>query len=243
MKKYLAEFLGTFTLVLFGCGAAVLAGDRIGSLGIALAFGFAFTAMAYGIGPLSGCHLNPAVSLGMYTAGRMTGKDLGSYIIAQLLGAIAGAAVLLLIATGHLGGYDLAARGLGQNGWGDNYGGEYNIAAAIVFEFIASLLFVIVFLGATQAGVPTELAGVAIGIALTGFYLVGLPLTGASLNPARSLGPALFAGGRAISQLWLFLVVPSIAGIVSGWLYRSGILAKEHVRPRVTEVPEQQPMT
>ena len=228
MKKYLAEFIGTFTLVFLGCGAAVIAGkpDQVGLLGVSFAFGFALIAMAYGIGPISGCYINPAVSLGVYISGRMTGKDLGNYIIAQILGAIAGAAVLALIVTGRLEGYDLAASGLGQNGWGTGYLGEYSLISAIAFEFVATLLFVIMILGATQEGVPTQLAGLAIGITLVVIHIVGIPITGVSVNPARSIGPALFAGGKAISQLWLFLIVPSLGGALAGFLYKAGILEK-----------------
>jgi aquaporin Z len=236
MKKYIAEFIGTFTLVFFGCGSAVLANKvvvggntlgGVGLLGISFAFGFALIAMAYGIGPISGCHINPAVSLGAYTAGRMTGKDLGNYIIAQILGGIVGAGVLALIVTGRLEAYDLAASGLGQNGWGDGYLGEYGILSAIVFEFVATLLFIIVILGSTQNGAPTQIAGLAIGITLVVIHIVGIPVTGVSVNPARSLGPALFAGGQAISQLWLFLIVPSLAGVLAGLLFRNKILELE----------------
>lgn len=236
MKKYIAEFIGTFTLVLLGCGSAVLANKvvvdneaigGVGLLGISFAFGFALIGMAYGIGPISGCHINPAVSLGAYTAGRMTGKDLGNYIIAQLLGAIVGAGVLALIASGRLEGYNLAQNGLGQNGWGDGYLGEYGLISALVFEFVATFLFVTVILGSTQNGVPTQIAGLAIGITLVVIHIVGIPVTGVSVNPARSLGPALFAGGNAISQLWLFLIVPSLAGALAGLLFKNKVLELE----------------
>jgi len=224
MKKYLAEFIGTFTLVLFGCGAAVIAGASVGVLGIAFAFGFALIAMAYGIGPISGCHINPAVSLGVFTAGRMDAKDLVGYIVAQCVGAILAAAVLSVIQCGITGGHDVAAAGLGQNGWGAGYMNEYNLTAAIVFEFVATLLFVIVILGSTQASAPGQIAGLAIGITLVVIHIVGINVTGVSVNPARSLGPALLVGGKAIAQLWLFLVVPSVAGIVAGILFRAKLL-------------------
>ena len=149
MKKYLAEFVGTFTLVLFGCGAAVVAGKSVGVLGIAFAFGFALIGMAYGIGPISGCHINPAVSLGVFTAGRMSGSDLIGYIVGQFLGGLAGAGVLSVIATGAIAGYSVSS-GLGQNGWGAGYLGEYGMTAALVFEFVATMLFVIVILGSTE---------------------------------------------------------------------------------------------
>ncbi|MBZ5552223.1 MAG: aquaporin [Acidobacteriia bacterium] len=225
MKKYLAEFIGTFTLVFFGCGTAVVAGKNVGFLGIAFAFGFALIAMAYGIGPISGCHINPAVSLGVFTAGRMDGKDLVGYIVGQILGALAAAGVLATIANGLLAGYSVTGSGLGQNGWGEGYLGGYSLTAAIVFEFVATLLFLIVILGSTQTGAPTQMAGLAIGITLVVIHILGINITGVSVNPARSLGPAVWVGGRALSQVWMFLLVPSLAGIVGGVLYRSGVLA------------------
>jgi len=224
MKKYLAECIGTFTLVLFGCGAAVIAGGSVGVLGIAFAFGFALIAMAYGIGPISGCHINPAVSLGVFTAGRMSAQDLVGYIVAQCVGAILAAAVLSVIQCGIAGGYDVAASGLGQNGWGAGYMNEYNLTSAVVFEFVATLLFVIVILGSTQAKAPGQIAGLAIGITLVVIHIVGINVTGVSVNPARSLGPALLVGGKAIAQVWLFLIVPSLAGIVAGVLFRAKLL-------------------
>ncbi len=226
MKKYLAEFIGTFTLVLFGCGTAVVAGDKVGFLGIAFAFGFALIAMAYGIGPISGCHINPAVSIGVFTAGRMSFGDLVGYIISQCAGAIIASLVLLTIVTGITGGYDLAAKGLGQNGWGAGYLGEYQLGSAAAFELVATLLFIIVILGSTQQNAPAQFAGLAIGITLVVIHIFGINITGVSVNPARSLGPALLLGGRAVSQLWLFLVMPSIAGIIAGLLFRSKLLEK-----------------
>ena len=226
MKKYLAELIGTFTLVLFGCGTAVIAGESVGVLGIACAFGFALIAMAYGIGPISGCHINPAVSLGAFVSGRLKGSDLAGYIVAQVVGGVLGALVLLMIVKGKLAGYDLAASGLGQNGWGSGYGEEYGISSAMVFEFVATLLFVIVILGSTQARVPTQLAGMAIGITLLVIHILGINVTGVSVNPARSLGPAILVGGQAIQQLWMFLIVPSLAGVIAGFLYKSGTLEK-----------------
>lgn len=216
----MAEFIGTFTLVLFGCGTAVVAGTHVGFLGIAFAFGFALIAMAYGIGPISGCHINPAVSLGVFTAGRMNAKDLIGYIIAQAAGGIAGAAILGVIACGAAA----YTGGLGQNGWGPGYLGEYNLSAGIVFEFVATLLFVIVILGSTGKAAPTSLAGLAIGITLVVIHIFGINITGVSVNPARSLGPALLVGGKALSQVWMFLVVPSVAGIVAGAMFKGKVL-------------------
>jgi aquaporin Z len=223
MRKYLAEFIGTFTLVLFGCGAAVIAGKSVGVLGIAFAFGFALMAMAYGIGPISGCHINPAASLGVFAAGRMSLKDLVGYIVGQGLGGLLAAGVLRMIAQGT-SGYSVAANGLGQNGWGAGHFGEYSLGAAILFEAVATLLFVIVILGSTGKNAPTQFAGLAIGITLVVIHIVGINVTGVSVNPARSFGPALLVGGKALQQVWLFLVVPSVAGLVAGGLFRAKVL-------------------
>ncbi|AWZ20441.1 Aquaporin Z [Roseovarius sp. EC-HK134] len=223
MQKQLAEFIGTFTLVLFGCGAAVLAGGDIGLAGISFAFGFALIGMAYGIGPVSGCHINPAVSLGAVAAGRMSLTTAAGYIVAQILGAVAGAFVLMTIASGKAD-YSLAQNGLGQNGWGPGYLGEYTMTAAFLFEVVASFLFMVVILGATGKGAPAHLAGLAIGIALVVIHLVGINVTGVSVNPARSIGPAVFVGGTALAQLWLFIVAPVIGTVAAGLLFRSGQL-------------------
>ena len=216
MSKLLAEFIGTFTLVLFGCGAAVLGGDHVGQLGIALAFGFAIVAMAYGIGPISGCHVNPAVSLAVFVAGRMSVSDMALYWVAQVLGAVAGAAVLAVIAG--------QAQHLGQNGWGPGYLGEYPLQAAAVFEVVMTALFVIVILGATGEGASPGFAGLAIGITLAVIHIVGIQVTGVSVNPARSLGPAVLAGGQALSQLWLFIVAPAAGAVIGGLAYRLRLL-------------------
>lgn len=226
MRKYIAEFIGTFTLVLFGCGTAVVAGTQVGVLGIAFAFGFALIAMAYGIGPVSGCHINPAVSVSVFVAGRMKIADLIGYILFQCLGAIAAAYVLSHIAAGLLAGYDVAAKGLGQNGWGAGYLGGYSMNAAICFELVATFLFTVVILGSTQDGAPTQIAGLAIGISLVVIHIFGIQISGVSVNPARSLGPALLVGGKAMEQLWVFLLYPTIGGVISGLLFRFGILRK-----------------
>ncbi|MGB6194677.1 MAG: aquaporin [Terracidiphilus sp.] len=225
MKKYLAELVGTFILVFFGVGVAVVAGAKVGIVGIAFAFGFGLIAAAYGIGPISGCHINPAVSLGVWTAGRLKTVDLIGYIVAQCVGAILAAWVLTIIVTGN--GYEIAKGGLGQNGWGPGYQGGYNLTAAIAFEFVATLIFLIVILGSTQKAAPTGFAGLAIGITLFVIHLLGISITGTSVNPARSLGPALFVGGQALSQLWLFLLIPSLGGIAAGLLFRSKALEVE----------------
>ncbi|HEY6489596.1 MAG: aquaporin [Terracidiphilus sp.] len=228
MKKYFAELVGTFILVLFGCGTAVVAGDKVGIVGIALAFGLALIGAAYGIGPVSGCHINPAVSLGVWAAGRMSIKDMVGYWVGQFAGAILAAWVLSFYIVGGIpGGYNLAANGLGQNGWGPGYQGEYNLASAIAFEFVATLIFVIVILGSTQKSAPAGFAGLGIGITLVAIHLFGIHITGTSVNPARSFGPALFVGGHALSQVWLFLLIPSLGGLVAGFLYRIGVLSGE----------------
>ncbi|WP_371227774.1 aquaporin Z [Roseovarius sp. 2305UL8-3] len=223
MKKMIAEFIGTFTLVLLGCGAAVIAGADIGLTGISFAFGLALIGMAYGIGPVSGCHINPAVTLGVVASGRMQMGEAVQYMIAQVAGAIVGALVLMIIASGKAD-YSVAENGLGQNGWGAGYLGEYTMAAAFIFEVVATFLFVVVILGSTGGGAPTAMAGLAIGLALVVIHLVGINVTGVSVNPARSIGPALFAGGTALGQLWLFIVAPIIGGVLAGILFKSGLL-------------------
>lgn len=226
MKVFIAELAGTFTLVLLGCGSAVLAGGEVGQLGIAFAFGLAIVAMAYGIGPISGCHVNPAVSFGAFVAGRLPLHAMLQYWAAQFIGALLGAGVLYLIATGKTG-YDLAANGLGQNGWGAGYLGEYNLASALVFEIVATFLFLVVILGSTQKSAPGMLAGLAIGLTLTVIHIVGIQVTGVSVNPARSFGPAIIVGGTAISQLWLFLIAPLIGAALAGLLFRQKLLETE----------------
>lgn len=221
-RKLIAEALGTATLVLFGCGSAVIAGAAIGFTGISLAFGLAIVAAAYGLGAISGAHLNPAVSFGMVAAGRMSVGEAVQYCVAQIVGAIGGAAVLYLIASGKAD-YVLAANGLGQNGFGPGYLGEYSLAAALVFEAVMTFIFVTVILGATGSGSAPGFAGLAIGLTLAAIHLVGINVTGVSVNPARSIGPALFAGGTALAQLWVFIVAPLAGGILAGALYRAGL--------------------
>lgn len=217
MKKYIAELFGTFVLVFIGCGTVVFSGAMVGYLGIAFAFGLAVVAMAYAIGPVSGAHVNPAVTLGVWSAGRMGTKDAICYIIAQFIGAILGAAVLVSTASQRFG-YDIAADGLGQNEYGVGYGMNYTVIAAMLFEFIATYIFVKVILKATEK--PIEVAGLVIGLTLVVIHIVGLPITGVSVNPARSFGPALFVGGHALAQVWLFLIVPSVAGLLAGLVNR-----------------------
>ncbi|MEP0563772.1 MAG: aquaporin, partial [Paracoccaceae bacterium] len=217
------EFIGTFTLVLFGCGAAVMAGSDIGFTGISFAFGLALIGMAYGIGAVSGCHINPAVSLGMVAAGRMEMPEAIKYIIAQVAGAIVAALVLLIIANGKAD-YTIASNGLGQNGWGEGYLGEYGFISAFVFEVVATFLFMAVILGATSTGAPAAMAGLAIGLTLVVIHLVGINITGVSVNPARSIGPALFSGIWSIVQLPMFIIAPVIGAVGAGLLFKSGML-------------------
>jgi len=227
MKKYAAEFIGTFSLVLFGCGSAVIAGNMavgpagIGLLGISIAFGFAVVAMAYAIGGISGCHINPAVTIGVLTAGKMSVKDAIGYIIAQCLGAIVGAAVLYLIASGKPG-YIMPEWGLGANGWGEGYLGEYNTLSAFVIEAVMTFLFIFVILGTTSKFGNGAMAGLAIGVTLMLIHLVAIPVTGTSVNPARSLGPAIFSGGKALAQLWLFFVAPITGAILAAVVWKFG---------------------
>lgn len=221
-KKLIAEALGTLILVLFGCGSAVLMGAQIGMTGISLAFGLAIVAAAYGLGAISGAHLNPAVSLGMVAAGRMSVPEFAGYAVAQCAGALAGAAILLLIASGKAD-YSVAANGLGQNGYGAGYLGEYSLMAALTFEFVMTFLFVTVILGATAKGAPGAMAGLAIGLTLAAIHLVGINVTGVSVNPARSFGPAVLVGGKAIADLWVFIVAPLAGGVLAGVLYAAGI--------------------
>lgn len=232
-KKIVAEFIGTMTLVFFGCGAAVLAGFGIvGQLGIAWAFGLSIVAMAYGIGGVSGCHVNPAVSFGVWSAGRMPIRDLGFYWAAQCLGAVVGAGLLLVIASGSPD-YTLAANGLGQNGYGarlpsgQGSPGDFSLMSGAVFEFVATFIFLVVILGVTQKGAPNKFAGLAIGLTLTLIHIVGIQVTGVSVNPARSLGPAVWVLGDALAQLWLFILAPMAGAGLAGWAFRVGLLSSE----------------
>lgn len=221
-KKLIAEVLGTLILVLFGCGSAVIGGADIGFTGISLAFGLAIVAAAYGIGAISGAHLNPAVSLGMVAAGRMSIGDFVGYAVAQVVGATLGAAILYLVASGKTG-FAMGEWALGSNGYGPGYLGEYNLTAALVFEFAMTFIFVSVILGATGKGSAVGFAGLAIGLTLAAIHLVGINVTGVSVNPARSFGPAVFAGGAALSQLWVFVVAPFAGGALAGLVYKAGL--------------------
>jgi len=224
-KKYIAEFIGTFCLVLFGCGAAVIAGisttgpSGIGLLGIAIAFGVSVVAMAYAIGPISGCHINPAISIAMLAAGKLSVKDTIAYVISQCLGAAAASGVLLLIASGK-SGFTMGEWALGANGWGPGYLAEYNVLSAFVTEAVLTFIFLIVIFGTTSKRANPTMAGLAIGLTLTLIHLVAIPITGTSVNPARSFGPAIFAGGIALQQLWLFIVAPIVGGLVAAMVWK-----------------------
>lgn len=221
MKKLVAEFIGTFWLVLGGCGSAVLAAAYpelgIGFVGVSLAFGLTVVTMAYAIGHVSGCHLNPAVSVGLWMGGRFDKKDLFPYMGAQVLGAIAGAAVLYIIASGKAG---FEVGGFAANGYGEHSPGGYSMLAALVSEVVMTFIFLIVILGTTHTKAPAGFAGLAIGLALTLIHLISIPVTNTSVNPARSISQALFAGGWAIEQLWLFIVAPIVGAILAGVVYK-----------------------
>lgn len=219
MKKYSAEFIGTLVLVLIGCGSAVIAGKFIGFYGIAFAFGLTVLAMVYAIGSISGCHINPAITIAMWVAGKIKGKDTIFYIIAQCIGAIAGAGILWAIASGNPD-FSLSANGLGQNGFGAHSPAGYSLAACFIAEVVLMAVFLFVIFGATHEKAPKGFAGIAIGLSLVLIHLVGIPITGTSVNPARSLGPAVFVGGDALSQVWLFIVAPIIGGIISAVIWR-----------------------
>jgi aquaporin Z len=222
MKRFAAEFIGTSWLVFGGCGSAVLAAAfpdvGIGLLGVSLAFGLTVLTMACAIGAVSGCHLNPAVTLGLCSAGRFPAKDVPGYVVAQVLGGIAGAGVLFVIASGRAG-FDASA-GFASNGFGEHSPGGYSMTAALVTEIVMTAMFLFVILGATSSRAPKNLAPVAIGLALTLIHLVSIPVTNTSVNPARSTGVALFAGGWAISQLWLFWVAPLVGAVLGAVAYR-----------------------
>jgi len=220
MKKNLAEFLGTFWLVLGGCGSAVLAaafpGVGIGLAGVSLAFGLTVLTIAYSLGHISGAHLNPAVTIGLWAGGRIEGKTILPYIISQILGAIAAAAVLFVIATGN----GSAIGNFAANGYGEHSPGNYSMLAALVSEFVMTFMFLIVILGATDEKAPKGFAGLAIGLALTLIHLISIPVTNTSVNPARSISQAVFVGGWALSQLWLFILIPIAGAFAAGFVYK-----------------------
>ncbi|MDR2213200.1 MAG: aquaporin Z [Pseudomonadales bacterium] len=232
MRKLTAEFIGTAWLVLGGCGSAVLAANfggvgnplGIAFVGVSLAFGLTVLTMAFAIGHISGCHLNPAVSVGLWAGGRFPAAELPPYIIAQVLGGIVGAGILYLIASGAAG-FDVGA-GFASNGYGEHSPGGYSMLAALVCEIVMTFAFLFVILGATDRRAPAGFAPIAIGLCLTLIHLISIPVTNTSVNPARSTAPALFAGGWALAQLWLFWVAPIVGALIAGFVYRT--VAEEH---------------
>jgi aquaporin Z len=238
-RKCLAEFIGTFWLVLGGCGSAVLAATfpdvGIGLAGVSLAFGLTVLTAAYSLGPISGGHFNPAVTVGLWAGGRFPARQIGPYIVVQVAGAIVASAVLYAIASGKPG-FDAAA-GFAANGYGDHSPGNYTLASALISELVMTFMFVLVILGATHTRAPVGFAGLAIGLALTLIHLVSIPVTNTSVNPARSTGPALFAGAWALQQLWLFWLAPLLGGVLAGVLHRT-VLERDVTEPAIEGQPE-----
>ena len=226
MKRYISELIGTMVLVLFGCGSAAVAGSVLGNLGIAMAFGLSIIAMAYVIGDISGCHINPAVSIGMWIDGRMEAKDMLMYIIFQCIGAIIGIALLAVIINSapSLGGY--LTTGLGQNGFGSASSVGLNVIGAILVEIILTFVFVFTVLGVTKKAENSTIAGIVIGLTLAFVHIMGIPLTGTSVNPARSLAPALFMGGQALQQVWVFILAPILGAVIAGLIYK-GLVSED----------------
>lgn len=226
--KFVAELIGTFGLVLFGCGAAAVAGattlgglSGLGLLGIALAFGLSVVVFAYAIGGISGCHINPAVTIGVLVAGKIAAKDAVIYIVAQLIGALLGAFVLQQILGGQLAGFSPGEWAYGSNGWGKGYQNEYGTTAAFLTEAVLTFIFLFVILATTSKVGNSTMAGLGIGLTLVLIHLVAIPITGTSVNPARSFGPAILAGGQALSQLWLFIVAPIVGAIIAAVVWRA----------------------
>lgn len=232
MRKLLAELIGTFSLVLFGCGAAVISGisvtgpSGIGLLGISFAFGLAVVVMAYAIGGISGCHINPAITISMLVAGKIKAGEAVQYIIGQLTGAVLASGVLYLIQKGSPG-FIMGEWALGSNGWGEGYLGGYNTTSAFITEAVLTFLFLFVIFGTTSKWGNGTMAGLAIGLTLVLIHLVAIPVTGTSVNPARSFGPAVFAQGKALTQLWLFIVAPIVGGIAAALVWKGLFETKE----------------
>ncbi|KAA8602097.1 MULTISPECIES: aquaporin Z [Vibrio] len=224
MNRYIAEMFGTFWLVLGGCGSAVLAAAfpdvGIGLLGVSLAFGLTVLTMAFAIGHISGCHLNPAVTIGLWSGGRFDGKDVAPYIIAQVIGGIIAGGVLFVIASGQAG-FDVVSSGFASNGYGEHSPGDYSLTAALVCEVVMTMVFLFVIMGATDSKAPAGFAPIAIGLCLTLIHLISIPVTNTSVNPARSTGVAVFVGDWAVSQLWLFWIAPIIGAVIGAAIYKA----------------------
>jgi aquaporin Z len=218
-KKYTAELVGTFVLVFIGCGSATLAGKYIGVVGIAFAFGLSVLTMVYAIGGISGCHINPAISISMLASGKMKPKDTLIYVVVQCVGAVIASAVVYAIAVGNPG-YSLSVNGLGQNGYGVASPGGFSMASGFITEVVLTFIFLLVIYGSLSERAPKGFAGISIGLSLVMIHLVGIPITGTSVNPARSLGPAVIVGGTALSQLWLFWVAPILGGLLAAGVWR-----------------------
>ena len=240
MSRYFAEFVGTFVLVFCGCGSAVLAGDKIGFLGVSFAFGLALLAMVYTIGHVSGCHINPAVSLGLFITKKMDRRYFGGYVAAQILGAIVASACLLVIAKGIPTGYDASAMGFAANGYDLHSPGHYSLLAALVTEVVLTFFLVLTVIGATDLKAPVGFAGIPIGLVLTLIHLVGIPVTNTSVNPARSIGPALFVGGWALQQLWLFILAPLAGSVLAAVVYNGFRVPTLTAREAEGALPTQQ---
>jgi aquaporin Z len=219
VKKYIAELIGTFVLVFMGCGSAVFAGSFIGFVGISFAFGLSVLAMVYAIGGISGCHINPAISISMFAAGKMKLKNMAIYVVMQCIGAVIAAMLIYGIAIGKPG-YDLAVNGLGQNGYDAASPGRFSMVSGFAAEVVLTFIFLLVIFGSISERAPKGFAGISIGLSLVLIHLVGIPITGTSVNPARSLGPAVILGGTALSQLWLFWIAPIIGGLVAAVVWR-----------------------
>ena len=244
MKEYLAELVGTFVLVFGGVGSAVLAGGKIGFVGVSFAFGLSLLAMVYTIGPISGCHINPAVTIGLLLHRKIAVRKASGYIAAQIAGSIIASFLILLIARGAPSGYDASVAGLGANGFGEHSPGGYSMLSAFITEVVLTMFLVLTVLGSTDNKAPVGFAGVAIGLVLTLIHLVGIPITNTSVNPARSIGPALFVGGWAINQLWLFIVAPVVGAMLAAGVFSTiqvpgvPITAKQAERALASESAE-----
>jgi aquaporin Z len=236
IKRACAEFLGTFVLVFAGVGTAVIAGDHVGFLGVAFAFGLGLLAMAYAVGPISGCHINPAVTLGLLVAGKIDIGESLRYWSAQILGAIAAAGILLAIVSGRKGGYDASIEGLGANGYGAHSPGGFALGSALAIEVILTALLVFTVLAATDRIANVAFAGIPIGLVLTLIHLASIPVDNTSVNPARSIGPALFVGGWALEQLWVFILAPLAGGLLGALVHRLLFSDSAQIDPRESAV-------